>query len=114
MDSRADNSAAPKLPAGRKQLLEIIGPLDFGRIVGLRIKFGEPCFSPPPRVIQDIKLSSGSSDPIDIKETDSRMLKACENLFAHLDNLRDGIVDIEIRHFLPFRLIIYHGHRDEA
>ena len=49
------------LPAGRKQLVETMQRINFGRIEGLDIRNGEPTFSSTTRIIQDIKLGGAEN-----------------------------------------------------
>jgi hypothetical protein len=102
------------LTSARKRLLETVQRLSFGRIERLLIRDGNPCYEREPRIIEEIKLTSDPSDRADCGDGDFTIKREFENLFGHLDRLQDGIVDLEIRHSLPFRLIVDRGRHGEA
>src|SRR5205807_2664211 len=90
----------------QRQTVEIIESLGFGLIECLRIRGGLPCYEPQPRIIQTIKLDT---EPPARQADDHAVLtlkKEFENLFNQLSRLADGVVDIEIRHSVPFRLLL--------
>jgi hypothetical protein len=86
--------------------VEIIGALGFGVIERLCIRGGLPCFEPEPRIVQTIKLDSASERQPDGAPTDLTLKKEFDTLFDQLSRLQDGVVDIEVRHSLPFRLVL--------
>jgi len=96
----------PCLTPGRRRLLQIVQRVDFGRIERLSICDGSPVFEGAFRIVEEIKLSLDSDRQADCDNCDATPKKEFYNLFAHLERLRDGIVDIEIRHGLPFRLVL--------
>jgi hypothetical protein len=59
--------------------------------------------------LQEIKLGSEPEHRPDRGSTELK--KEFQALFNHLERLNDGIVAIEIRHALPFRLTV--GRRRE-
>ena len=97
------------------RLMEIIEGLEFGRIEQLCIQHGKPCFEQLPRVVQEIKLGSESErqdrqpDP---SNADATLKKEFERLFRQLSQLDDSTVDIEIRHSVPFRLVLERCYKD--
>src|SRR5690348_9089075 len=96
------------LSPGRKRLIEMVERMNFGWIEQLVINDGEPCFGQAHRIVEDVKLNSRPTDDTDLGRDDFTINKEFENLFAQFERLRNGTVDIEIRHFLPFRLTILH------
>lgn len=94
------------------QLLQIIGELGFGRIEQLSIRNGEPCYERAPRILQEIKLSSETERRADHRKADVTLKQEFENLFSQLVRLSDGVVDIEVRHSLPFRLVLERSYRE--
>jgi hypothetical protein len=86
--------------------VEIIEGLGFGVIERLVIRGGIPYFKPAPRIVQAIKLDSAPVRPPDRLGADLTLKKEFESLFDQLSRLRDGTVDIEVRHSLPFRLVL--------
>jgi hypothetical protein len=90
----------------QRQIVDIIQSLGFGSIEHLCIRGGLPCYEPEPHIIQTIKLNEETERQIDRRCADLTLKKEFESLFDHLYRLPDGIVDIEVRHGLPFRLVL--------
>ncbi len=90
----------------QRQAVEIIEALGFGVIERLRIRGGLPCYEPEPRVVQAIKLDSESKGKPADGHAELTLKKEFEHLFNQLSQLRDGVVDIEVRNSLPFRLVL--------
>ena len=88
----------------QRRLVEIIEALGFGIIEHLSIRGGLPCFEPEPRIVQTIKLDSEPEQQPDRVSADLTLKKEFESLFDQLSRLGDGVVDIEVRHGLPFRI----------
>ena len=86
--------------------VEIIEVLGFGLIERLLIRDGSPCYDPEPRIVQTIKLGSEPEGRPDRTYADVTLKKEFESLFEQLSRLRDGVVDIEVRHSAPFRLVL--------
>ena len=95
-----------RLDPGQRRTVEIIQALGFGVIECLSIRDGSPCFEPAPRIIQTIKLGCGPEQPPIPNRTDLTLNQEFEELLGHLGRIREGVVDIEIRHKLPFRLVV--------
>jgi len=93
------------LNPGQRQAVEIIEVLGFGLIERLSIREGSPCFEPEPRIVQTIKLDL-EPEQLTVGNADLTLRKEFENLFDELDRFREGVVDIEVRHSAPFRLIL--------
>jgi len=85
--------------------VEVIEALGFGVIERLSIRGGLPCYEPEPRIVQAIKLGSESGRQPDRSRDDLMLPKEFVSLFDQLSRLGDGLVDLEIRHSLPFRLV---------
>jgi hypothetical protein len=94
--------------------MEIIEELVFGRIEQLRIRDGLPCYDPAPRVLQEFKLSSEPERHPDHDTTVVTLKREFERLFDHLNRLSDGMVNIEVRHRLPFRLVLERRYKEIA
>ena len=94
------------LNPGQHQTVEIIEALGFGVIEVLLILGGSPSYEPEPRIIQEIKLGSEAERQPDGGCTDSTLKKEFEGLFRQLSRLGDATVDIEVRHSLPFKLVL--------
>lgn len=93
------------LDPGQQRTVEIVEALGFGVIEHLSIRGGLPCFEPEPRIVQTIKLDSEPLRQPDGGRGDLTLKKEFEGLFDQLNRMGDGVVDIEVRHSLPFRLV---------
>ena len=93
-------------------LLDLIEDLGFGRVERLLIHDGEPCCEQTKRIVQELKLGTTVEHQPGHSNADLALPKEFVALFDALDRLRDGIVDIEIRHCVPFRLILDRTHRE--
>ena len=96
----------------QRRVVEIIEALGFGAIEQLSIRGGLPCYDPEPRIVQAIKLDSEAERQPGLGGADLMLKKEFESLFKHFDRLRDGIVDIEVRHSLPCRLVLERPYKE--
>src|SRR5277367_191151 len=94
------------LTPDQRKLVELIEVSGFGVIERLWIRGGLPCYEPEPRIIQTIKLDSEPERQPDDGHADLTLSKEFESLFDQFNVLRDGVVDIEVRHKRPFRLVL--------
>jgi hypothetical protein len=93
------------LNAAQRRMVEIIETLGFGVIERLLIRGGLPCYEPEPRIVQSVKFDSEVQRQSDRSNPDLTLKKEFETLFDQLNQLRDGTVDLEVRHNLPWRLM---------
>jgi hypothetical protein len=100
------------LSAGQSRAVEIIEALGFGLIEGLSIRGGLPCYDPEPRIVQAIKLAPRSERQPDRSGADLTLKKEFESLFDQLTQLRDGVVNIEVQHSRPFRLVLERRYKE--
>jgi len=94
------------LSAEQSRAVQIISALGFGVIHGLRIRDGSPCFVPETRIVQMIKLESHPQPRSESNSPGTTMKTEFQELFEQLNRVAVGIVDIEVRHGFPFRLIV--------
>jgi hypothetical protein len=74
------------LSPARRRLVELLQQLNFGRVEGLSFLDGDPIFDPPPRLVREVKFVE---------------------LFQYFDEIGDGTIDVlEIKHGLPFRMVV--------
>lgn len=92
--------------------MEIIQALGFGVIERLSIRGGLPCFDPEPRIVQEIKLGLEHVCRPGGGDADLTLKREFESLFDQLKRLGDGIVDVEIRHSAPFKLLLKRRHEE--
>ena len=94
------------LSGARRRLLETMQRLNFGRIENLAVHAGEPAFDPAPRIVQEIKIGGENGPRPELTHDDFILKNQVAELFTHLSHLNDGSVDIEVKHGLPFRLVV--------
>ena len=100
------------LSPGQRWTVEVIEALGFGVIERLLIRGGLPCYDHEPRIVQAIKLDSVPEQQPDRSHADFTLKREFESLFNYLNRLRDGIVDIEVRHGLPVKLVLERHYGD--
>jgi hypothetical protein len=96
------------LSTSRKRLIETMQQTNFGRILGLTIRAGEPVFTPPPRIVKDVKLGAADNEARpELHAADFVLKRQHVELFENLKRIGDGTIEsIEIKSGLPFRLIV--------
>jgi hypothetical protein len=102
------------LGQSQRRTVEIIETLGFGVLQGLSIRDGQPCFEPAPRIVQSVKLDSDAESRSECANPESALKKQFQVLFRHLNELREGTVDIEVCHGLPFRLVLERPFKEMA
>ena len=106
-----DFSTKAALSLPRKRLLEAMQRLNFGSIEDLEVRGGEPVFSQAaPRITQDIKIGAANGPRLEAEKDNFLLKTAIIELFAHLNRIDHGsVAKIEVRHGLPFRLVVAHA-----
>lgn len=94
------------------KLVEAIEELRFGRIEQIPIHDGRPHYEQATQTVQEIKLGSETEPHVEHSDADLTLKGEFERLFIQFDRLRDGLVDIEVRHGLPFRLVVRRFRRE--
>lgn len=81
--------------------------LNFGHFKDLVVRDGDPVLDPPPIKIREHKFA-GENGPRPELATDDFLLKQqAVELLAFFDELQNGVIDLlEIKHGLPFRMIV--------
>jgi hypothetical protein len=98
------------LSGPRLKLVELMQRLNFGRIEGLMVRNSEPTLDQAPRIVRDIKIGSENGPRPELARDDFALKSQVEELFDHLSELGDGsVLMIEVKHGLPFRLVIEHS-----
>ena|ERR1035438_1703085 len=100
------------LEPNQRRTVEIIEALGFGVIEDLLIRGGLPRFEPEPRIVQTIKLDSEPERQPEGGDPDCTLKKEFVSLFDQLGQLGDGVVDIEVRQSLPFRLVLERRYQE--
>lgn len=95
------------LSTARRQLLEMLQQINFGRLESLVVRNGEPILDPMPRRVLEIKFDSENGPRPELGITDFLLKQQIVELFDYFDELRDGVIDaLEVKHGLPFRMIV--------
>ena len=96
-----------QLSAARQALVRLFQSVNFGQIIGLAIRNGDPMFHPEPTVLLDLKLDADDVERPEAGLTDFTLRDEVRRLLAHLDRLQNGTVErIEVRSGVPRRVII--------
>jgi hypothetical protein len=100
------------LSSGQRRTLEIIEALRFGAIEHLAVLNGEPHYDPGPRIVEEVKLSDNYELHVGSGAAGPTLKKEFENLFNQLSHLNEVRVTIEVRHSLPFKLVLERSHTE--
>jgi hypothetical protein len=96
-----------QLSAPRQALVRLFQSVNFGQIIGLAIRNGDPVFQPEPTVLLDVKLDADEGERPEADLADFTLRDEVRRLLAHLDQLQNGTVErIEVRSGVPRRVII--------
>jgi len=103
-------STKKALSPARRQLLELMQRYNFCRIENLEVRSGAPVLDPAPSITQEIKIGADNGPRPELEKDDFLLRAPIIELFEHLDKVGDGrIAAIEVRHGLPFKLVIEHS-----
>lgn len=81
--------------------------INFGRIEGLKFAAGEPVLDPRPVLVREHKFGGENGPRAELATNDFLLKQQVVELFAFFDQLRDGEIEVlEIKHGLPFRMIV--------
>lgn len=95
------------LEPNKQLLISLMQALSFGRIEQLVVADGEPIFRPPPKVVRELRFGAKDDSRPRLALADFVLKAEVREMFAAIAGVGNGIVDcIEVRHGLPFRLII--------
>jgi hypothetical protein len=95
------------LSRSRQRLLELIERYSFARIENIEVRGGEPVFNPAPRVIQEVKFGVEEEPHPDAANDNLPLRAPIVTLFEHLERLGNGrVAELQIRHHLPFKLLL--------
>jgi hypothetical protein len=95
------------LPPARTQLLELFQQINFGRIEGLSVAGGQPILDPAPVIVREHKFGGENGSRAELAIADFLLKQQVVELFAFFDEFQNGVIDtLEIKHGLPFRMIV--------
>ncbi len=102
-----DRVSKVSLSERRRQLVELLQELNFGRIEDLVIRDGQPVLNPPPHIIREVKFGGENGPRPERATADFRLKAQVIELFTYFDQMQDGTIDvIEVKHGLPFRMLV--------
>ncbi len=109
-DARPNQPKSTLTPA-RARVVMMMQTLGFGTIYEQHVRDGEPIFTPPPRIVREIKFG-GENGPHAMTRAEDFILKQqVRDFFAQLDAFGTGtILSLEVKHGLPFRMTIEEVH----
>ena len=107
LDDVTTASRLSSLTAARQRLVRLMQQINFGRIENLRIRAGEPVFDPSLHIVREVKLGADTGSTRQAKGDDFELKSQVRELLAALSEIGDGVVKcIEVRHGLPFRMVV--------
>lgn len=99
--------AKQDLSACRKDLLELMQRVNFGRIEGLNVDKGDPVLDPRPSIVREHRFSGENGPRPELGSPDFQLKQQVIELFALLDQIGDGVIEtLEVKHGLPFRVFL--------
>jgi len=97
---------ADLIPA-EARLVEMMQRINYGRILGLSVRHGEPVMDPPPRIFHEYKFPGDNGARPEATKVDFALKAQVRDLFAQLEAMGNGVVrSIEIQRGLPFRMTV--------
>jgi len=96
-----------ELSPARQRLVRLFQTINFGRLEELEIRGGDPVFSPAPRVFLELKLDVNDRPRPEAQLERFELREQVQRLFRQIEDLGDGSVEVvEVRHGLPFRMVV--------
>lgn len=93
------------LSPARRQLVDAMSEMRFGRIRSFEIRDGEPTFEKSTRFLPEVRFDSGEVPPEKSSASDFELRRQIVALFEAFDRLRNAHVEfLEVRHGLPWRM----------
>ena len=96
-----------QLSPARQRILQLMQKFSFCSIRDLQIRGGDPTFSPPPTIIQDLKLGSDNDPRPQLYMRDFQLKAEHLELFTVMDEVQNGCIEeICVKYGLPWRLSV--------
>jgi hypothetical protein len=100
--------------APRQALMRLCQSVDYGQIIDLHIRDGEPVFNPEPTLLLDLNLDSDCNGRPESELADFILCEEFCRLLDRIDALRTGRIQrIEARAGIPRRVLIQRRITDE-
>lgn len=87
--------------------MRLMQTVNFGAIEDLEIRHGEPVFSPPPRVVREIKLGGENGPRQELALSKFLLKRPVAEMLDLLTQVGDGTIErLEVQRGVPFRVTI--------
>ncbi len=97
-----------ELSPARRDCVLLIQSIHFGSIEGLVLRNGEPILDPEPKTVYEIKLGADTATRSELTAGNFLLKAQVVELLQYFDRIDTGTVPvIEIRHGLPFRVLLH-------
>jgi hypothetical protein len=91
----------------RQLFLETLQQINFGRIERIRFRDGQPELSDESRIVREHKFMGENGPHRESKNNDFPIKRPLSELFRYFDQQVNGEIEsLEIKHGLPFRMIV--------
>jgi hypothetical protein len=95
------------LAAPARRLLELMQRTGHARIEGLIIQGGQPVLTPPPKVIQKVRMENEGGSESNVIKSDFVLKQPLVRFFDVLERVGDGMVrSVEVQDGLPLSMEI--------
>ena len=96
-----------ELTALRRSLLEQMQTLNFGRILNIQVREGEPRITPMTKVERLVRFGGNNHARPEIVLDDFTLKDKVVELFDAIERMGDGLIlKLEIKHGLPFDMTV--------
>ena len=91
----------------RRRLVETMQQINYGRILNLGVRAGEPAFTPRTRIERQFKFGSECKARADFPLSDFALKSKVIELLACIGTIQDGtITQLEVKGGLPFDMTV--------
>ncbi len=95
------------LSAARRQLVQLIQSIEFGQVLDLKVRKGEPVLQPMPRVLRSVKLGRDTGARAEIPAGDFTVRTEVIELLLQLSQIRDGVIRrLDVKNGLPISMVV--------
>ena len=92
-----------ELSRPRRELLELLQRINFGRLEDLKVVRGEPVFDSPPHIVREHKFAAENGPRVESTLPDFALKEQHLDLIRLLDSIGSGTISlVTVKHGLPF------------
>ena len=96
-----------ELSASKQALVRICQTLDYGQIIDLHVRDGEPVYNPAPTLLFDVKLDADCGGRPEVELADFTLRDEVCRLLDRINAMQTGRIQrIEVRAGIPRRVLI--------